>query len=203
MKRMLVILLALTLIGCGVYYAGSEHKSTLAIAYEQNNLLRLHILANSNSESDQAEKLRVRDSLIEEFAADLTQVKTADEAERFVLNQPQRVEKAIAQAGCAHTYTVQTGVYAFPDRVYEGTLLPAGEYHAVRVVIGEGKGQNWWCVMYPPLCFEPVQDQKIHFKSYFYELFQKYVKLWEERLNEEKMDRLDTGRDNASAAGRV
>ena len=110
-------------------------------------LVRLHILANSDSEADQAIKLAVRDRLLKE--ADFTD---GD----ITANKLTRLE-AVAQDELAclsstHSVTVSRAWMYFDTREYQGFALPAGYYDAVRVVIGAGEGRNWWCVMYPGLC---------------------------------------------------
>ena len=128
--------------------------------YEQDMLadkmLRLHVLANSDSPEDQALKLQVRDSVLEE-AASLTgdALLVSEAADRLRENLP-ALEGAALQVVAAggYSYPVAVTVEAcwFPTRQYEGFSLPAGEYEALRVIIGEGAGQNWWCVVFPPLC---------------------------------------------------
>lgn len=108
-----------------------------------DKLVRLHVLANSDSEADQALKLKVRDAVLE--AAD-----GMAEPELAVLRQA--AELAVKKAGYEYPVTVTRERCWFDTRVYETFSLPAGYYDAVRVVIGAGEGRNWWCVVYPPLC---------------------------------------------------
>lgn len=109
-------------------------------------ITRLHVLANSDVPEDQQLKLKVRDAVLEVAARHpvldaegLREMETA-------------ADKVIAREGYAYSVTVSRGQYYFDTRVYETFSLPAGKYDSVRVVIGEGKGQNWWCVVYPQLC---------------------------------------------------
>lgn len=109
-------------------------------------ITRLHVLANSDAPEDQQLKLKVRDAVLEVAARHpvldaegLREMETA-------------ADKVIAREGYAYSVTVSRGQYYFDTRVYETFSLPAGKYDSVRVVIGEGKGQNWWCVVYPQLC---------------------------------------------------
>lgn len=115
-------------------------------------VLRLHILANSDSEADQALKLRVRDALLPLFEA----VPTYEDARAFVLDHGAALLEACEAVLRAERvpYGVQLllGVCDFPDRVYNGVPFPAGAYDALRVVLGDGAGHNWWCVLFPPLC---------------------------------------------------
>jgi len=110
-------------------------------------LVRLHILANSDSEADQAIKLAVRDRLLTE--ADFSDGDIT--AERLARLEA-IAQDELARLGSAYSATVSRAWMYFDTREYEGFALPAGYYDAVRVVIGAGEGRNWWCVMYPGLC---------------------------------------------------
>lgn len=125
----------------------------------QEKLVRLHVIANSDSEDDQAMKLRARDAVLAQATALLEQ--SADRAEAMARLEESlpRLEKA-AYAACGGVYpvTASLGMAEFPRKEYDGFALPAGEYMALRVVIGEGAGQNWWCVVYPPLCTAAAAD---------------------------------------------
>lgn len=122
---------------------------------EPEGMLRLHVIANSDSPEDQAAKLRVRDAIL------------AYEAKRLVIRSQETVragiladgagllaavEDSLKESGMGYGARLSLGTYAFPDRSYMGKIFPAGTYPALRVVLGEGAGQNWWCVLFPPLC---------------------------------------------------
>jgi len=134
---------------------------------EQNQLadkmLRLHVLANSDTEEDQALKLRVRDQLltkVEPWLAeqkDIDGVKTALRARTGELET--MAEAVIAQEGYPYSVHVELEKTWFPTRQYEGFALPAGQYDALRVVIGQGAGKNWWCVVFPPLCLAASSEK--------------------------------------------
>ncbi|MBE7035422.1 MAG: stage II sporulation protein R [Ruminococcaceae bacterium] len=116
------------------------------LSHELNeNIVRLHIIANSDREADQILKLRVRDALL--HAAGTHPDRLTDAQIASVC------DKEIAASGFAYPVHVFRGSFYFPRKSYENLTLPAGEYRAVRIVLGNGAGQNWWCVMYPPLCF--------------------------------------------------
>ncbi len=109
------------------------------------NIVRLHILANSDGAKDQQLKLKVRDRLLEE---------AGKSPELLSDNQIERIcHTALSENGCYDTVRVCRGNFYFPEKKYDTLTLPAGTYNAVRIIIGNGEGQNWWCVMYPPLCF--------------------------------------------------
>lgn len=120
----------------------------------RNGVLRLHILADSDSESDQNLKLKVRDALLESGildgadsleSAEKTAVKKLDEIEKTA-------EKTLRENGCNADVSAEITEMYFDERVYGDITMPAGDYTALRVKIGSAEGHNWWCVMYPPLC---------------------------------------------------
>ena len=118
--------------------------------------MRLHVLANSDSEEDQALKLQVRDKILERAETLLEQSADRREAEGLLRGQLLELEKIAAEEIRANGYDYAVDVRlenaAFPTREYDGFTLPAGNYLALRVVIGAGEGKNWWCVVFPPLC---------------------------------------------------
>ena len=126
------------------------------------DVLRLHVLANSDSEADQALKLEVRDAVLAQAEYYLEGVTSREEAEQRLTEQLRPLAEAgaevVAEAGYSYPVTVSLEETWFPTKEYEGFDLPAGSYTALRVVIGEGAGQNWWCVVFPPLCLGAVSE---------------------------------------------
>lgn len=122
-----------------------------------NNVLRLHVLANSDSEQDQALKLKVRDCVLAETNLILENCESRLEAEQYIAENMDRLSQVavdcIAAQGYAYPVTVRMEDIYFPTRTYEGGSLPAGVYKALRVEIGKAEGKNWWCVLFPQLCF--------------------------------------------------
>ncbi|MDF2839142.1 MAG: spoIIR [Evtepia sp.] len=133
---------------------------------EQNELaekmLRLHVLANSDSEEDQALKLRVRDqvlTVVEPWLESKPNVTAVEETLRERAPElQQQAETVIREAGYDYPVTVSVENTWFPTRQYDGFSLPAGSYESLRVIIGEGKGHNWWCVVFPPLCLAATTE---------------------------------------------
>ena len=127
-----------------------------------DKVLRLHVLANSDSEADQALKLKVRDSVLETASAILADCPDRETAEQRLSAALPEIEDAararIAAEGETQAVTAELRPTAFPTREYEDFSLPAGDYLALRVVLGEGEGHNWWCVVFPPLCAETTSD---------------------------------------------
>lgn len=127
-----------------------------------DKVVRLHVLANSDSEEDQSLKLRVRDRVLERATELLEQSADRQEAEALLRGNLLELEnlaaEEIAAAGYDYPVTAELTDTTFPTREYDGFTLPAGEYLALRIVIGEGAGQNWWCVVFPPLCTTASAD---------------------------------------------
>ena len=121
-----------------------------------DTVVRLHVLANSDSEEDQALKLMVRDGVLEATAPlveDCTTQAEAVEALTAHLNDLEAAALSVVQSeGYDYPVTVLLGEEDYPTRVYESCAFPAGTYVSLRVLIGEGEGQNWWCCLFPPLC---------------------------------------------------
>lgn len=119
--------------------------------------IRLRILAHSDSIQDQALKRRVRDAIVEQMNSWVTGPTTLEEARVIVReNLPvleSVVEREIRRYGYDYSYRLELGVVPFPAKMYGNEVYPAGDYEALRVTIGAGQGQNWWCVLFPPLCF--------------------------------------------------
>ncbi len=117
-------------------------------------IIRLHILANSDTAEDQALKLQVRDRIL----AEVTRLCGSTTApDQFIIGHQDLIrtiaEDEVQKRGYQYPVTVEYGNFAFPVKEYGGYVFPAGMYDGVRIRIGAGAGQNWWCVMYPPLCF--------------------------------------------------
>ncbi len=122
----------------------------------RDNVLRLHILANSDSSADQQIKLKVRDALLDEFEGLFEGTDNLNQAQKLAENNLERLEQVansvLAKEGANYSAKAVVAPSDFNTRVYDDYTLPAGEYMAVRVLLGEGEGQNWWCVCFPNLC---------------------------------------------------
>lgn len=147
--------LALT---AGVWASASE--SALA-----ERVLRLHVVANSDSDFDQARKLLVRDTVLAQAGPLLDGVEGRQEAEAALaprLDELARAgEAALARTGTPDRVSVTLADQWFPTKEYDGFSLPAGRYRALKVTIGEGRGRNWWCVVFPPLCLGSVSERSV------------------------------------------
>lgn len=134
----------------------------------QSNMIRLHIIANSDSDEDQNVKLMVRDAVLKETGSKLTDEDKEICKDNIVCNLDavkEIADRVLAENGFDYASYVQYGKFAFPEKTYKSMILPAGDYYGVRIVLGEGKGHNWWCVMYPPLCFREGQEVQLSKES--------------------------------------
>lgn len=122
---------------------------------DHQGILRLHVIANSNTARDQALKLKVRDAVIA-YLDDQTDLKTVDETRSYLKKNKKRLQKiaegVIASQGCDDPASVELGVRYIPQKTYGDITFPAGNYEALNITIGNGQGENWWCVLFPPLC---------------------------------------------------
>ena len=148
---------AILLIGIIFTMFTSMINRTVAVGNEvRSETLRLHIIANSDSEEDQALKLKVRDAVLAstgELFAEVSGKTEAVAAAEYSSNDIKAVaEEVIRAEGFDYDVQVEVTEMWFETRSYEGFTLPAGDYDAVRIIIGAGEGKNWWCVMYPALC---------------------------------------------------
>ena len=128
-----------------------------------DNVIRLHVLANSDSEEDQALKLTVRDAVVKKTRALMKNADSREQAEEILQENLPAIEQtarnALRAVGAENTVSVALGQESYPTREYERLAFPAGEYLSLRVMIGEAEGQNWWCVLFPPLCLSAASVQ--------------------------------------------
>ena len=146
----LALLLGLLVTLCTGAWLGREQEELAG------QVIRLHVIANSDSREDQALKLEVRDRILERAQELYPEHATLAEARAALeesLSELSRIgEQTVKEAGYDYPVTAQLTQCWFPTKEYEDFALPAGDYTALRIVIGEGEGQNWWCVAFPPLC---------------------------------------------------
>lgn len=132
-------------------------------------ILRFHVIANSNTKEDQALKLKVRDEIGSFLKEKLSDAKNLSECEQTVNDNLEEIEQCagavIAEEGYDYSVNAMVNTTDFPKKTYGSYTFPSGEYRALRVVIGDGAGENWWCVMYPNLCFAGSVYEVIDEKS--------------------------------------
>lgn len=141
--------------------------SICAISYAQNvssdiaeSVFRLHVIANSDSDEDQNLKYIVRDKLLEYMNQICTNCSSKEEAISIVKQNSEQFKQialnTVKEQGYSYDVNINIGNFEFPTKTYGDISLPSGYYDALRVEIGEAKGRNWWCVMFPPLCFVDI-----------------------------------------------
>ena len=155
------ILLSVTAIAISIYMAFSCTYFTASAGTVKEDVVRLHILANSNSEIDQEVKLKVRDALLETNASILSDSVTKENAKEHFESSKEillkTAKKTLKENGFNYNVKITLQEEYFNTRTYGNLTFPAGQYTALKVVLGNGEGKNWWCVMFPPLCV-PAAD---------------------------------------------
>ena len=155
------IILTITIIAISLYMAFSCTYFTASAGTVKEDVVRLHILANSNSEKDQEVKLKVRDALLKTNASILSDDVTKENAKEHFENSKEillrTAKETLKENGVNYNVKITLQEEYFETRYYGNLTFPAGQYTGLKVVLGEGKGKNWWCVMFPPLCI-PAAD---------------------------------------------
>lgn len=125
-----------------------------------SSLVRLHVIAASDETAEQELKLRVRDNVLEYLTPVLDKAESPEEAQRIINGELTSIKSAAEACAGGRSVSVTLGQEYYPTREYEGFTLPAGQYQSLRVILGEGKGHNWWCVVFPPLCVSAAEQNK-------------------------------------------
>lgn len=146
-----------------IFVCISAYSYVSAVSYDiASSVFRLHVIANSDSKEDQDLKYLVRDSLLNYMNSitsnSSTKQEAIDLANEHINNFYKIAEETIKNAGYDYSVNITIGEYNFPTKQYGDVSLPAGTYDALRVEIGSASGRNWWCVMFPPLCFVDVSS---------------------------------------------
>lgn len=126
----------------------------------KDNIIRFHIRANSDNEEDQALKLKIKDKILESMKEKFQDSRSLEEGRITIKENMEEMkfitEKVIEGEGKDYSVGISLGQDKFPIRKYGNLVLPTGEYETLLITLGEGKGQNWWCIMFPPLCFVDI-----------------------------------------------
>ena len=150
-KKCVICLALVIMMGLLLFYTYADDSGK----NQHEGIIRLHVIANSNKVGDQALKLKVRDAVLE-YMGKQDELKDVDETREYLEDNLPRLEKIaegiIASEGYNYTADVQMGVRYIPQKIYGDITFPAGNYEALNITIGSGRGENWWCVLFPPLC---------------------------------------------------
>ncbi|KOR26279.1 stage II sporulation protein R [Clostridium sp. FAM 1755] len=171
MKKILVFILSII----GIFFIGFSsfklfNNSTSVNQKDiSNKIIRFHVLANSDSIEDQSLKLKVKDEIINYMMPKLDKSSSIDESRKILKENDKEIkriaEDIINKNGYKYSVNTHLGQDQFPIKTYGNITLPQGKYEAYKIVIGNGEGQNWWCVMFPPLCFVDVTKGEVSTKE--------------------------------------
>lgn len=125
-----------------------------------SSLVRLHVIAASDEKGEQELKLRVRDNVLEYLTPVLDGADSPEDAQRIINEELPNIKAAAEECAEGRRVRVTLGAEYYPTREYERFSLPAGQYQSLRVILGEGEGHNWWCVVFPPLCVSAAEQNK-------------------------------------------
>lgn len=168
MKKIIAVMFFITIV-LGIILGVSYIKADASQKTIANKLIRFHVIANSDTTEDQALKLKVRDEILVYMAPKLKESKSIEES-RKIIGENNEVIKEIAKKVIKkndYNYSVDAKLSHenFPVKSYGNITLPQGNYEAYRIIIGNGEGRNWWCVMFPPLCFTDITRGEVAYKE--------------------------------------
>lgn len=187
-SRLLLLIFLLTLF---IFFSAYSYVTAVSSDIS-DSVFRLHVIANSDSQEDQNLKYKVRDALLEYMNAlcssEFSKEEAMNIAENHIDDFSNIAQDIVTQNGYDYPINVSIGKYNFPTKEYGDVSLPAGNYDALRVEIGSASGHNWWCVMFPPLCFVDVSSGVVPESS---------KELLQDGMSEEEYDLLTKSSDNS------
>ena len=187
-SRLLLLIFLLTLF---IFFSAYSYVTAVSSDIS-DSVFRLHVIANSDSQEDQNLKYKVRDALLEYMntlcSSEFSKEEAMNIAENHIDDFSNIAQDIVTQNGYDYHINVSIGKYNFPTKEYGDVSLPAGNYDALRVEIGSASGHNWWCVMFPPLCFVDVSSGVVPESS---------KELLQDGMSEEEYDLLTKSSDNS------
>ena len=169
MKKISFIICLSILTICTIAGLRIRRQQALSQQHIASQIIRLHVIANSDETADQTLKKEVKDQVVTYLRRKMNQAASIQAARQIICQEMDALkeiaEKKIRQEGYDYPVTVSLGTTYFPVKEYGDMAFPAGDYEALRVQIGESKGRNWWCVMYPNMCFEGSVYEVVDGKS--------------------------------------
>lgn len=161
-RALIFLFLSLSIFLATMQTQASEQAMEASIIPE--DAIRFRILANSNSPEDQAVKRKIRDAVRTEIESWVEDYRSVEKAKAVINEQLPDIKaivaRKLAEIGSEQSFSVQFGSFAFPTKLYGNMIYPAGEYDAVLITLGKGRGANWWCVLFPPLCFLNIDSDE-------------------------------------------
>ena len=167
MKKIIPILFVLFLI------YGYANKEEILIP---TDAIRFRVIANSNDEIDQEVKMKVKEAIEQEVNKLMLEAKNSEEAKKLINENIEHIQQIVNQYTTDNK--ISFGVNYFPEKEYHGVTYPSGEYESLVITLGNGVGNNWWCVMFPPLCLLEAKNENtddINYKFYVQEIIEKYT----------------------------
>lgn len=168
----ILIVISILFSGCTSSEVGKlKVDSEITYDYDsiQDEIIRFHVIANSDTDKDQELKLKVRDEVIKFLTPLLDKSSSIKESRKILKNNDKKVidiaKKVIKENGYNYSVESELSRENFPEKIYGNIVLPQGEYEAYRILIGKSAGQNWWCVMFPPLCFVDVTKGEVAYNE--------------------------------------
>lgn len=168
MKRLIAIITFLFMV-ISIILGVTKIKTSIQQKHIAEKLIRFHVIANSDLTYDQKLKLKVKDGVLEYISPKLQKCKSIDESRKVIKANDGAIKgianKIIKENGYNYSVNTKLSYENFPIKTYGNISLPQGKYEAYRIIIGEGKGQNWWCVMFPPLCFIDITKGQVAYNE--------------------------------------
>lgn len=167
MKKIIPILFVFFLI------YGYVNKEEILIP---TDAIRFRVIANSNDEIDQEVKMKVKEAIEQEVNKLMLEAKNSEEAKKLINENMEHIQQIVNQYTTDNK--ISFGVNYFPEKEYHGVTYPSGEYESLVITLGNGVGNNWWCVMFPPLCLLEAKNENtddINYKFYVQEIIEKYT----------------------------
>ena len=168
MKNILFIMCAIVSLICISNYITKENLIP-------DDAIRVRVIANSNSKEDQELKIKVKEDLDKYLYSELKNIKGVENADKKIKQIVPNVEKIVSKY--TNKYKVNYGMNYFPKKEYKSVVYDEGEYKSLVVTLGNGLGDNWWCVLFPPLCLlEATESTDVEYHSYVVDTINKYIK---------------------------
>lgn len=176
MKRIFIILIIII----SIVIVGTKTTNVLI----PKDAIRLRVIANSNNKEDQDLKKEISATIQKDLYPKLLSVKNKEDAKKLLISSEEelstKVEKTLKENNSSLSYTINYGNHKFPKKIYKGVEYPEGKYESLVITLGNATGNNWWCVLFPPLCLleaeEDEQVEEVQYKSFVKELIDKYFK---------------------------
>lgn len=165
MKKIIYTIIGIIILG--MFSGCTSTTGNYYYKYEdvKDTIIRFHVIANSDDDDDQKLKLKVKDKVIESLYPYLNQSNSIEESRKIIIDKEDEIIKiansVIKEEGYNYNISIKLERDNFPEKEYGSIVLPQGNYEAFKIIIGNGNGKNWWCVMFPPLCFVDVTKGQV------------------------------------------